>query len=421
MARIVSSLWKSSSATPTRVESRVFIRRAAAAYHAGVTRRFPPGPRRVFFVRRHPETFLKLARTYGDLVHFRVGPREVFLVSRPDLIQQMFRDSYSHFEKDWGPRRGASPLGNGLLTSEGGDHRAQRMDFSRIFARPAVEARRAEVAAEIEAWSERQRDGAEIDVFHEMSAIGSAVAARVLFGCPIDADVALEAMDALGRGFGRVMFPHAHRFRVRRDRGAKLFDLVRYVKEHATGGGLLAPRDLSDDQLATFLVTGQETIRIATTWAWVMLSAHPGARDADAHSILLESMRLYPPQWMIGRRTIAPYRFDGYEVPPGALVLTSPYVVHRDPRFFDDPLRFDPSRWQKPLAVRDAYFPFGGGARRCIGEAFATMVGTMILSQLARDWTFDCVSHDLRYDARLTLQPRRAMARLRRVRSAVRA
>ena len=132
-------------------------------------------------------------------------------------------------------------------------------------------------------------------------------------------------------------------------------------------------------------------------------------------------MRLYPPQWMIGRRTIAPYRFDGYEVPPGALVLTSPYVVHRDPRCFDDPLRFDPSRWQKPLAVRDAYFPFGGGARRCIGEAFATMVGTIILSQLARDWTFDCVSHDLRYDARLTLQPRRAMARLRRVRSAARA
>ncbi len=375
----------------------------------------------MFFVRRHPETFLKLARTYGDLVHFRVGPREVFLVSRPDLIQQMFRDSYSHFEKDWGPRRGASPLGNGLLTSEGADHRAQRMDFSRIFARPAVEARRADVAAEIDAWSARQRDGVEIDVFREMSAIGSAVAARVLFGCPIDPVIAHEAMDALGRGFGRTMFPYAHRLRIRRDRGAKLFDFVGYVKAHATGGGLLTPRDLSDDQLATFLVTGQETIRIATTWALLMLSAHPELRDADPHSLLLESMRLYPPQWMIGRRTIAPYRFDEYEVPVGTLVLASPYVVHRDPRFFDEPLRFDPSRWQKPLAVRDAYFPFGGGARRCIGESFATMVGTMVLSQLARDWTFECKSRDVRYDARLTLQPRHAIARLRRIRSAARA
>jgi cytochrome P450 len=378
-----------------------------------VTLTHPPGPRNLFFVRRHPETFLKMARRYGDLVYFGVGAREVYLVSRADLVQQTFRDSYSHFEKDWGPRRGASPLGNGLLTSEGAEHRAQRMDFSRIFARPAVEARRSEVEAELESWSRRQRDGGEIDLFQEMSAIGTAIAARVLFGAPIDPAVAHEAMDTLGRGFGRVMFPHAHRFRVRRDRGAPLFDLVRHVREHATGTGLLSPADLSDDQLATFLVTSQETIRIATTWAWLLLSANPHARDADAHSVLLESMRLHPPQWMIGRRTIAPYRLDGYDVPVGALVLTSPYVVHRDPRYFDDPLRFDPARWQKPLVDRNAYFPFGGGARRCIGEAFATMGGTMVLSILGRDWTFECRSHDVRYDARLTLQPRRVMATLR--------
>lgn len=372
-------------------------------------------------MRRHPDTFLKLARKYGDLVWFRVGPREVFLVSRPDLIAQMFRDSYTHFEKDWGPRRGATPLGNGLLTSEGGDHRAQRADFSRIFARPAVEARAPEIAEEIEAWSARQRDGATIDVFQEMSVLGSAIAARVLFGCSIEHDVAHDAMDTLGRGFGRVMFPHAHRFRVRRDRGAKLFDLVRNVKEEATGSGLLSHTNLPDDQLATFLVTGQETIRIATTWSLVLLSANPGARDADPQAVLFESMRLCPPQWMIGRRTIAPYAFDGYEVPLGALVLASPYVVHRDPRYFDEPLRFDPSRWQKPLVDRRAYFPFGGGARRCIGEAFATMAATMILSQLSRDWIFECESHAMRYDARLTLQPRRVTARLRRVRTAARA
>jgi cytochrome P450 len=370
----------------------------------------------VFFVRRHPDTFLKLARKYGDVVWFRVGPREVFLVSRPDLIRQMFRDSYSHFEKDWGPRRGATPLGNGLLTSEGADHRAQRADFSRIFARPAVEARRPEIAEEIQAWSARQRDGAQIDLFHEMSVIGSAIAARVLFGCPIDPDAAHDAMDLLGRGFGRVMFPHAHRFRVKRDRGTKLFDLVRHVRERGDGTGLLSHTGLNDDQLATFLVTGQETIRIATTWAWVLLSANPEAREEDAQAVLLESMRLCPPQWMIGRRTIAPYRFDEYDVPPGALVLASPYVVHRDPRWFDDPLRFDPTRRQNA----DAYFPFGGGARRCIGEAFALMAGTMVLSILSRDWVFECESHALEYDARLTLQPRRAMARLRRVRNAAR-
>lgn len=371
-----------------------------------------PGPGLLFFVRRHPETFLKLARRHGDVVFFRVGPRPIVLVSRPDLIAQMFRDSYSHFEKDWGPRRGASPLGNGLLTSEGAEHRAQRMDFARIFARQAVEARRDEIAEEIESWSARQRDGAEIDLFAEMSAIGTAIASRVLFGAPIDPRVAHDAMDLLGRGFGRVMFPHAHRFRIRRDRGAQLFDLVRHVREHATGNGLLSPRDLNDDQLATFLVVSQETIRIATTWSWIMLSAHPETRAAGAQAVLFESMRLHPPQWMIGRRTIAPYRFDDHDVPVGALVLASPYVVHRDARWFDDPLRFDPSRWERPLMERNAYFPFGGGARRCIGEAFATMAGTMVIEQLSRAWRFEC-PRDVGYDARLTLQPKRVMARVR--------
>lgn len=386
-----------------------------------MSRELPPGPRRLLFLYRHPDTFHALARKYGDIVRFKVGPRETFLVSRPDLIQQTFRDTYSHFERDWGPRRGTSSLGNGLLTSEGADHRAQRIDFSRIFTRPAIEARRAEIAAEIDAWSSRQRDGAEIDVLAEMSAIGSAVAARVLFGCEIDVAMARDVIDTLGNGFLRFMFPHAERFRIRRKRGARLAELVEHVKQRFTSAGLLTAAAISDDQLATFLVTSQESIRSAVTWAWLALSQNPHAREADAHAILLESMRLYPPLWMIGRRTIAPYRLDGFEVPVGAQVLVSPYIVHRDPRYFREPLRFDPLRWENPVHDRDAYFPFGGGARRCIGDGFATLVGTTILSQLAREWTFECLPHDMGCDARMTLQPRRAIARLRRVRTAVRA
>jgi cytochrome P450 len=370
----------------------------------------------VLFMRRHPETFLKLARKYGDIVSFEVGKREIFLVSRPDLIARIFRDSYTHFEKDWGPRRGTSVFGNGILTSEGDEHRRQRMDFSKVFARPAIEAKRPAVAAAIEAWSARQRDGAEIDLFREMSSLGSDVAARVLFGCPLEHDAMSDAMDRVGRRFRRVMFPHADRFRIKRDSGARLYEIVRHVKAHGTADGLLGGgAALPDDQLATFLVTSQETIRIATTWALLMLSRQPELRSADPEAVLFESMRLYPPQWMIGRRTIAPYALDEYEVPRGAMVLLSPYVVHRDPRWFDDPLRFDPARWQTPLANRAAYFPFGGGPRRCIGESFAMIAGTMMLSMLARDWTFDCAGSSLGYDARLTLQPRHATARLRRV------
>ena len=375
----------------------------------------PPGPRRVVFMRRHPQTFLKLARKYGDVVRWRIGPREIWLVSRPDLVAQIFRDSYTHFEKDWGPRRGSPMFGNGLLTSEREEHRAQRRDFSRIFARPSIEAKRAEIAAAIGAWSERQRDGAEVDLFHEMSRLGSDVAARLLFGCAIGHDEANEAVDAIARRFRRVMFPYADRVRLKRDTPWKLAHLVAHVKAHRSPDALLGGEDLPDDQIATFLVASQETLRIALTFSWLMLDRHPQFRDADPESVLLESMRLHPPQWMIGRRTIAPYPLDGYEIPRGALVLVSPFILHRDARWFEEPERFDPARWQKPPVDRNAYLPFGSGPRRCIGEVFSMVAGTTVLSMLAREWRFECASGKVRYEPRLTLQPTRVTARLRRV------
>src|SRR5688572_28817819 len=95
----------------------------------------PPGPQGLLYLRRHPEAFLKLARKYGDLVYFKIGPREILLVSHPDLIEPILRDHYTHSEKDRGPQRGSTAFGYGILTSEGGDHRAQKHVFSRIFAR----------------------------------------------------------------------------------------------------------------------------------------------------------------------------------------------------------------------------------------------------------------------------------------------
>ena len=388
----------------------------------------PPGPGRLLFLRRDPETFLKIARKYGDLSYFTVGPREVFVVSRPVLIEQVLRDHYRHSEKDWGPARGSTALGNGLFTSEGAEHRAQRHSFSRMFGRSEIEARKPIVAETIERWSARQNDGAEVDVLHEMSLLMTEVSSRLLFGCAVDGAVAVKTNAYVNRRFRRVMFPYAERFRIKRNLADQLGPLVRYVKEHGTEQGLLAPilhgDAIADQQLATFLVAGQEALRIALSWTWFLLSTHHQARErllAEPASrfteqVLTESMRLYPPQWMIGRRTVTPYRLDGYDVPLGSLVLASPYVVHRDARYFSDPLRFDPERWAAPLDVRSAYFPFGSGPRRCIGEAFALIVGTMVVSLIARDWMFDCGSRKPSFDVRLTLAPRGLRAKMRRVR-----
>jgi cytochrome P450 len=387
----------------------------------------PPGPRAVLLLRRHPETFLKLARKYGDVVYFTVGPREVLLVSRPDLVESIHRQHYAHSQRDWGPQRGSTAFGNGLFTAEGDDHRAQRQVFSRLFARPSIEARKPVVTDAIEAWSERHRDGEEIDLLHEMSVLMTEISSRVLFGCVTEGAATVAATTKLNGSFSRVMFPYADRFRRKRDLGQPLAPLIAYVKKHGTEEGLLAPMlngdAQADQQLATFIVTGQESLRLATTWTWILLSKHrhvrerflddPSPRFID--QVLNESMRLYPPQWMIGRKTITPYPLDGFEVPRRSLVLTCPYVVHRDPRYFDDPLRFNPARWEGMPPVRGAYFPFGGGPRRCIGESFALIVGNLVLASLAKRWIFDCSDHDPSYDVRLTLAPRGVKARLRRV------
>ncbi|MBI1926783.1 cytochrome P450, partial [Candidatus Poribacteria bacterium] len=105
--------------------------------------------------------------------------------------------------------------------------------------------------------------------------------------------------------------------------------------------------------------------------------------------VFAEAMRLYPPAWAISRRAREDYEVGGYVVPAGAIVFVSQYVMHHDPRYYPEPFRFDPERWTPQLEAtrpRFAYFPFGGGARRCIGESFARMEGALVIATLARKW-----------------------------------
>jgi cytochrome P450 len=129
--------------------------------------------------------------------------------------------------------------------------------------------------------------------------------------------------------------------------------------------------------------------------------------------VLRESMRLYPPAWLIGRRALVDLELGGYEVPAGSIVILSPWVTHRDARFFAEPLTFDPERWTaeaEALRPRFSYFPFGGGIRRCIGEAFALMEAKLLLATIARRWRLH-LDPAQRIDVlpRITLRPRYGM------------
>jgi cytochrome P450 len=216
-----------------------------------------------------------------------------------------------------------------------------------------------------------------------------------------------------------------------RDRGDLLSTLLHAVDEEGDRTGM-TDEQLRDEVMTIFLA-GHETTANALSWTWYLLSQHPEV-EAKLHAelaevlagrpptaedfprlrytemVVAESMRLYPPAWAVGRLALEDHEVGGYLIPRGALVLVSQYVMHRDPRFFPDPERFDPERFTpeaKSARPQFSYFPFGGGPRRCIGEGFAWMEGVLILATLARRWRLRLVpGTDVRTEPRITLRPK---------------
>ena len=168
------------------------------------------------------------------------------------------------------------------------------------------------------------------------------------------------------------------------------------------------------DEAMTIFLAGHETSANAMAWTWYLLSQHPeveekfheeinrhlggrAPRMGDVMELSLtgrifsEALRLYPPLWAVGRRAIVECQIGSYTIPPGSVVIISSFVTQRDPRWFPEPLRFDPERWQ-PAArserPRFSYFPFSAGSRSCLGEAFASTEGVLCLATIGQKWKF---------------------------------
>jgi cytochrome P450 len=180
------------------------------------------------------------------------------------------------------------------------------------------------------------------------------------------------------------------------------------LRIHDEDGTRMTDRQLRDEVMTLFLA-GHETTAIALSWTWYLLAEHPeverkliaelaevlGGRAptvADlprlryAEHVISESLRLYPPAWIISREAIQPVEIGGHRIEKGQLAMVSQWVLHRDPRFWERPDEFVPERWavEKPTWPRFAYFPFGGGPRICIGAGFAMMEAVLILASIAR-------------------------------------
>jgi len=215
------------------------------------------------------------------------------------------------------------------------------------------------------------------------------------------------------------------------DRG-DLLSMLMEARDAETGESM-DDRQLRDEAMTIFLA-GHETTANALSFAWLLLSRYPAAmRELRAElqqvlggrapavddlprlhftrMLLQESMRLYPPAWIIARSTVATDEIGGYEIPARSIVFVSPYVVHRHPDFWDDPEGFDPHRFSRE-PPRGAYFPFGGGPRQCIGNGFATMEAELVLATMAQRIRFELIDDRVDLEPSITLRPRHGLQML---------
>jgi cytochrome P450 len=425
--------------------------------------RLPPGPRSFVpgrylrIMQRAPIPFFaQLARQYGDASMFSIGPQRIVLLNHPDLVHELLVTQNRFFHKSRVLQRSKVIFGEGLLTSEDPLHLRQRRLVQPAFHRERI-ARYAQVMVERAArTSERWRDGAEVDIHHEMMRLTLEVVAKTLFDAEVEgeADEIGAALTELVDLFPHLMNPFAPilqklpipstlRFRraVERldrtiygiigrrrasgeDRGDLLSMLLLAQDDEGDGGGMT---DLQvRDEAMTLFLAGHETTANALAFTWYLTAQHPEAAarlvDRDyAEMVLAESMRLYPPAWAVSRLALEDVTMGDWLVPRNAVAVACQAVMHRDPRFWPNPDRFDPLRFTaeaKTARPKYAYFPFGAGPRICIGESFAWMEGVLILTTLARTWRMELLTPDVEPQASITLRPKGGIrVRLRRAQS----
>ncbi|MBX3279865.1 MAG: cytochrome P450 [Acidobacteria bacterium] len=417
---------------------------------------FPPG-RSLFGMQRDRSGYLVgLARDYGDIVYFTLGAEKVFLINHPDYIRDVLVTHNRNFIKGRGLQRAKKLLGEGLLTSEGEFHLRQRRLAQPAFHRQRIAAYADQMTEYAVNTRRRWQEGDVFEIDREMMRLTLAIAGRTLFNADVESEAdeigaaltdAFELFNTITIPFSELLeklpLPSTRRFQRARERlDATIYRIIAEHRASDTDNGdllsmLIHARDvegdgsrMTDEQLRdeamTIFLAGHETTAVALAWTWYLLSQHPevearfhaeidevlGGRLPTAEDVprlrytemvLAESMRLYPPAWIIGRRALNDYEIAGYHVPARSLILMSQYVTHHDARWYPDPEHFDPERWrpeEKEQRPRFAYYPFGGGPRVCIGEGFAWMEGALVLATIAQKWRLL-----LEPDQRIELKP----------------
>lgn len=401
-----------------------------------------------------------------------MGRRDYYLLNHPDFVKQVLVTDAGNFIKGPAIRNAKITLGEGLLSSERDVHKRQRRLITPVFHPHRVATYVGPMVRYAEDLGNRWRDGQVFDVHEQMTALTLEVVTQVLFGGEIGTEVGKigQAMGVLVSMFDRARNPLApvlnklplpSNFRFLRSlrevetilqrfieskRAAiageelpagppDLLTLLLFARDTEGDAGGMSDRQLRDEAVTLF-TAGHETTANALVWTWYLLAQNP-AVERELHAevdrvigdhppttadldrleytrmVLAESMRLYPPAWLVAREALEDYEIGGYRLPAGSVLMMSQFLLHRDGRFWPDPERFDPLRFteeRKATRPRYAYFPFGSGPRSCIGEGFAWVEATILLATLARRWRLELVpGQRVRLHPTITLRPRDAL------------
>lgn len=415
-----------------------------------------PGPKGLPFLGvslhllRNPlEVMRNAARDYGDIVRIPVILQNRILLNHPDYIQQVLIHQQNKFHKSTLSKEATRRLlGQGLLVSEGDFWRRQRRLAQPAFHRQRINEYSSTMVECASAQMGRWRGGETRNVAEEMMELTLEAAVRTLFGTtmPGEAQHVGHAMAFLMRySLGRARKPinvPANWPTPRNKRATREYDFLdslvyRIISERKAQAGTnhrndllsmlmgamdddgtqMTPQQLRDETMTLFLA-GHETTSLTLAWTWYLLSLNPSAESklhqeldrvlgrrmpevADLtqlpylHAVIHEVLRLYPPAYLLARTAIAPFTIGNHEFPAGETVLMSQWVMHRDARYYDEPDSFRPERWLDGLADRlppGAYFPFGDGPRRCIGQGFAMLESALVTAAIAQRFQFRLTS-----------------------------
>jgi cytochrome P450 len=440
---------------------------------SGPSAKYPPGPS--YWSRLHNPGLLRLsthefleknARTHGDLVHYKAFGRHVFQLNHPEMVPEvLIRDAAMH-RRGIVMQRAKFALGEGLLTSEEPLHMRQRRLVQPAFHRARVAAYGETMLQFTQEMTDRWKSGATFDIHRSMLQLTLRIAGKCFFDSNVESDVQTIS-DAVTAFMGflplaflpfpglalKMPFPFIRRIRASQKELDALIDAM-IVERRSSGEDrgdllsmLLASLDLEGqtggmtdrqvrDECLTLLLAGHETTANGLSFCVFLMARNPEIQDrvfaeaaevfaGDARNaveayeglrytlrVVSEALRIYPPVWVTARTVATAYTYRGHWIPSGSLLLVPQIAIQRDPRFYPQPMHFDPDRFLPEAASgrpRYAYFPFGAGSRMCIGESFAWMEAVLVLALVVRNWRLALPADapaDLPLSAQISLRPR---------------